>query len=127
MMKLLLDTHTLIWWFSEPLRLKNQVISMLQQAENMVFVSAATMWEIAIKKKLGRLDIDTGELLSAMQINNFTDLPITIVHSLYAGSLPLHHDDPFDRMLVAQAVLDDMLLITHDKRLKNYDASVFLF
>jgi PIN domain nuclease of toxin-antitoxin system len=126
-MKLLLDTHVLIWWFSEPSRLKSQVLSLLQQAENMVFISAATIWEIAIKKKLGRLDIETDELLSAIQASNFTELPITIAHSLYAGLLPLHHDDPFDRMLIAQAVLEDLLLITHDQKLKNYEASVFMF
>ena len=126
-MKLLLDTHTLIWWFSEPSLLKNQALSMLQKSDNTVFVSAATIWEIAIKKKLGRLDIEISEMLSAMQASNFEELPISIAHSLYAGSLPLHHDDPFDRMLIAQAVLENFLLITHDKRLKNYDAPVFLF
>ena len=121
-MRLLLDTHALLWWLDADPRLDPAAVSAIGDADT-VMVSAASAWEIAIKQALGKLtgpDDLAGELVT----NGFTPLPITVAHASTAGALPPHHPDPFDRMLVAQARLEGLTLVTRDPRLADYGVAL---
>ena len=120
--RLLLDTHVFLWWRGEPSRLSAEVRSRIATAE-LVFVSAASAWEAGIKVALGRLDLpDTIE--AGVLASGFEKLLITFPHAERAASLPSHHRDPFDRMLVAQAQIEDLILVTRDGLLKPYDVEI---
>jgi len=118
-MRLLLDTHIFCLWFYEPERLSPTTIEMMRGAEG-VFVSSASIWEIAIKARLGKIDADPQELFHQIQINGFHELPVWSKHALAVASLPLHHTDPFDRLLIAQALSEPLHLLTADPQLKQY-------
>jgi PIN domain nuclease of toxin-antitoxin system len=120
---LLLDTHALLWWLSDDPALKDDARQAISQASNIIYVSAASAWEISIKKALGKLDAPN-DLHAALLANHFEPLPITIGHATRAGQLPRHHDDPFDRMLIAQAHAEELTLITHDKIFLPYGISI---
>jgi PIN domain nuclease of toxin-antitoxin system len=118
--RLLLDTHVFLWWMAdEPI--SDEAKSAITDAGNDVFVSAVSAWEISIKKALGKLEAPD-DLNEQIEANAFSPLDITLRHGLTAGGLPRHHDDPFDRMLVAQAVLGQLVLVTRDARFDHYDA-----
>jgi PIN domain nuclease of toxin-antitoxin system len=119
-MRLLLDTHILIWWLTGDRKLPKAIAGVIASKENDVAVSAAAIWEIAIKRALGTIDIDIDELLAAIASDGFTELPIRFVHSSQLESLPRHHDDPFDRMQIAQAIVDGRRLITRDSTVLRY-------
>ena len=120
--RLLLDTHVFLWWRGEPSRLSPEVRSSIATAE-IVFVSAASAWEAAIKVSLGRLELpDTVE--AGVLASGFEKLLITFSHAEHAARLPPHHRDPFDRMLVAQARAEGLTLVTHDRLLKPYDVEI---
>ena len=102
-MRLLLDTHTLLWWTTDDKRLQVPERDAIADEDSIVWVSAASLWEISIKASLGRLELDSVNLGRELERNNFLELPILWRHAESAGSLPRHHDDPFDRMLIAQA------------------------
>jgi PIN domain nuclease of toxin-antitoxin system len=120
--RLLLDTHVFLWWRGEPSRLSTEARSSIATAD-IVFVSAATAWEAAIKASLGRLELpDTVE--AGAFASGFEKLLITFSHAEHAASLPLHHRDPFDRMLVAQAQAEGLTLVTHDRLLEPYDVEI---
>ena len=123
-MNLLLDTHVFLWWLADDRRLSANARKAIENSE-LVFVSAATAWEIGIKSSLKKLEF-RGELEAEMTANNFLPLPVTVAHAVSAGRLPRHHNDPFDRMLVAQASLEKLTLLTSDKRLAAYSARVIL-
>ena len=123
-MNLLLDTHVFLWWLADDRRLSANARKAIEDSE-LVFVSAATAWEIGIKSSLKKLEF-RGELEAEMTANNFLPLPVTVAHAVSAGRLPRHHNDPFDRMLVAQASLEKLTLLTSDKRLAAYSARVIL-
>jgi len=117
-MRLLLDTHVFLWWRTGSRHLRPSAQRAIADA-HIVFVSAATAWEAAIKAALGRLRIpDTIE--AGVIDSGFEKLPISFVHAEAAARLPLHHADPFDRMLVAQARAEGLTLVTHDRRLALY-------
>jgi PIN domain nuclease of toxin-antitoxin system len=118
-MRLLLDTHTVLWSLSSPAQLTADARAAIEDGRNEVLVSAASAWEIAIKRALGRLKAPD-DLTSAMEAAVFAALPITIPHALAAGALPPHHRDPFDRMLIAQARLEDLTIVTRDPRFARY-------
>jgi PIN domain nuclease of toxin-antitoxin system len=119
---LLLDTHVFLWWRENSRRLKPVARRAIEVAD-VVFVSAATAWEASIKAALGRLEIpDTIE--AGVADSGFEELPIRFPHADLAARLPRHHDDPFDRMLVAQATLERLTLVTHDQRIRPYDVAV---
>lgn len=120
--RLLLDTHLFLWWRGEPARLASTVRDSIATAD-IVFVSAASAWEASIKVSLGRLELpDTIE--AGVLASGFEKLLITFSHAQRAGSLPLHHRDPFDRMLVAQAQAEGLILVTHDRLLEPYDVEI---
>jgi PIN domain nuclease of toxin-antitoxin system len=110
-MKLLLDTHVVLWWLDDPIVLSNSARDAIADFHNEVFVSAAVAWEIAIKRGLGKLAAPT-DLQSAIKACQFSPLPITVDHALATEKLPLHHRDPFDRMLVAQALIDNLTVVS---------------
>ena len=118
-MKILLDTHILLWWLADDPSLCENARDVIGDESSTLFVSAATAWEIEIKKAAGKLEAPD-DLALALEINRFKSLPITIPHAQTAGRLPPHHTDPFDRMLVAQAQVERMRLLTHDRRLTLY-------
>lgn len=121
-MRLLLDTHALLWWLADA-ELAPQAREKIADPANTVAVSAVSAWEISIKKALGKLSAP-GDLLEQVQASDFSPLPIAIDHALAAGQLPRHHEDPFDRMLIAQAQLEQMTIVTRDKRFADYDVAV---
>ncbi|HUY63123.1 MAG TPA: type II toxin-antitoxin system VapC family toxin [Acidimicrobiales bacterium] len=122
-MSLLLDTHILLWWLSDDPLLPTAARQAIASSDNEVLVSAATAWEIAIKRTAGRLDAPD-DLLEAVEANDFETLPITAAHALAAGALPPHHSDPFDRMLIAQARAESLTLISIDNRFTQYDVTL---
>lgn len=108
-MKLLLDTHTFIWWDSEPARLSPRALALLTERQNTLLLSVISIWEIQIKLQLGklRLAVPLKEIVeSQQQTNNVQILPLTLEHVLALENLPAHHKDPFDRLLVAQAIVE---------------------
>lgn len=120
--RLLLDTHIFIWWRAEPSRLSTEVRSRIATAD-IVFVSAASAWEAGIKASLGRLTFP-GTMEAGVLASGFERLLITFSHAERAASLPHHHRDPFDRMLVAQAQAEDLTLVTHDRLLEPYEIKI---
>lgn len=122
-MNLLLDTHILLWWLAADTHLPNAAAEAIASAANTVSISAASAWEVAIKKAVGRLDTPD-DLLEALDANNFDTLPVTVVHALAAGALPAHHSDPFDRMLIAQARVEHLVLVSVDSRFRDYDVEL---
>lgn len=122
-MKLLLDTHVVLWAFSEPGRLSKWTQSVIVDAANVVAVSAATIWEIEIKRALGKLDAPSG--IAALCVEReFTPLPISFEHAEVAAHLPPHHSDPFDRMLIGQAISSGYRIVTVDRAFAAYDAEL---
>ena len=119
-MKLLLDTHILLWWLGNTPFLSKKASQLIADSTNIIFVSAASAWEFSIKKALGKLE-GPEDFENALLANNFQPLPITIPHALLAGQLPPHHDDPFDRLLVAQSKIEGLTLVTSDKKQMLYD------
>lgn len=118
-MRLLVDTHVLLWWLDgQPI--SDAAMAAIADPANEVFVSSVTAWEIAIKTEKGKLQINDG-FMNILNENAFLMLPITWGHALSAGSLPMHHRDPFDRMLVSQAQHEALTLVTRDSILHRYD------
>jgi PIN domain nuclease of toxin-antitoxin system len=121
--KLLIDTHAALWLLDEDTRLSPSADQMLTDSTNEVLLSAAIVWEVAIKQSLGKLDAPDG--FSSMLIDGgATALPVSIEHARAVASLPWHHRDPFDRLLVAQAVFEDAVVVSSDERLRAYDVQV---
>jgi PIN domain nuclease of toxin-antitoxin system len=118
-MNLLLDTHVLLWWLDDPAQLSEAAGVAIRDGANAVYVSAATVWEIVIKKTLGKLDAPDN-LDEVLRECRFTPLPVSVAHALAVHSLPMHHRDPFDRMLVAQARTEGMTVVTRDPRILEY-------
>lgn len=123
-MSLLLDTHVLLWWLAGSSRL-SQTARETIGASGAVYVSAATAWEIAIKVSQGKLEFPA-DIEEELLRNQFQPLNVSIRHAVAAAALPLHHRDPFDRMLIAQARLESLTLVTGDAKLEAYDAPMLL-
>jgi PIN domain nuclease of toxin-antitoxin system len=124
-LRLLLDTHLLLWWLEGSPSLPAQARELIRDPENTVFLSAVSLWEIRLKQSLGklRLPIDFTERLPG---EGFESLALTASHTRQVGLLPWHHRDPFDRMLVAQALAEKLVLLTADETLAAYGAVVQL-
>lgn len=123
-MSLLLDTHVFLWWIGEPARLTDEAKAAIADPGTLVYVSAASAWEISIKRALGRIDLRDEEFSYGVRESGFAELNVTAEHGLVAGALPPHHRDPFDRMLVAQASVEGLRLVTHDRAIAAYDAEL---
>ncbi len=122
-MRLLADTHAALWLLGEDKRLSPRADEMLTDASNEVMLSAAVVWEVAIKRSLGKLDAPDG-FAGLILAAGAVPLAVSIDHARAVHSLPWHHRDPFDRLLVAQAALEDAVLISNDERLSAYDVRV---
>ncbi len=122
-MRLLLDTHVLLWALGDVAELGATARAAIADGRNVVYVSAASVWEISIKRALGKL-VAPAEIESVITKTGFRPLPITLAHAEQVATLPPLHADPFDRMLVAQAGLEGLTLATRDARLKGYDVSI---
>ena len=119
MRRLLLDTHAFLWWLADAPQLSDAARKAIGDERNEVFVSAASGWEIAIKRQLGKLQAPD-DLDAAVEAEGFSHLPISFFHGEQAGLLPGHHRDPFDRMLVAQAQAEGLVIVTADPKLALY-------
>ena len=121
-MKLLLDTHAVLWWQTEDARLSGAARRAIAGAD-IVWVSAASAWEVAIKTSLGRLRLDEPFAVT-VAADDFTELPVTFAHAARLNGLSNHHSDPFDRILVAQAMVEGAMLVTADRALAAYGVPV---
>lgn len=125
-MRLLLDTHVFLWWLAGDTQLPRAAEDLIASPENEVFASAASVWEIAIKAALGRIRCDPAEIEAALGPSGLTELPVTAKHAVQVSRLPLHHRDPFDRILLAQSLAEPMRLLTHNKALADYGEMVIV-
>jgi PIN domain nuclease of toxin-antitoxin system len=123
-MRFLLDTHVLLWWLANDPNLSADIRDVIGNSSNICFVSAVSIWEIAIKNSIGKLR-QPDDLLAVLQDNRFQILDISAVHCLRVGSLPWHHKDPFDRLLISQAMVEGLTMISVDSMVKLYDVLLF--
>ena len=126
-MKLLLDTHTFIWWDSSPQKLSPKALALCQNPENILLLSIGSIWEMQIKIQLGKLSLNLPlpELIeSQQQTNNIEVLPINLTHLFTLDSLPNHHKYPFDRLLISQAIVENAVLVSGDSILANYPVRI---
>ncbi len=124
-MRLLLDTHVYLWAVAGSTRLNAKARRLIEAAEA-VHVSAVSIWEVAIKARLGKIEVDPDELAAAIPDSGFVELPIRAAHASAVARLPLHHADPFDRLLVAQALSEPLRLLTADAALEAYGEIVIV-
>jgi PIN domain nuclease of toxin-antitoxin system len=124
-MRLLLDTHVFLWAIGGSRSLKPAARRLMEDADQ-VYVSAASIWEIAIKTRLGRIEANTNDLVNAIEASGFLELPVRGMHAAAVAALPLHHTDPFDRLLLAQAIAEPLKLLTVDKVLAKYSDLVVI-
>ncbi len=122
-MRLLLDTHIFLWYLTASRKLPKSIFNRIETAD-VVFISAASIWEAGIKIKQGRLHSSTSDLIAGIASSGFIELPMTATHSALAASLPEYHRDPFDRMLIAQAMAEPLRLLTADGLLRQYSELV---
>ena len=122
-MNLLLDTHVFLWWLDDNPMLSVKAKSAIADARNPVFISAASVWELRIKEAIGKLEIPEN-FYSVIRKEPFEPLDITIEHAHTVGVLPFHHRDPFDRMLVAQCMIEKLTLVTRDALLEKYEIPI---
>ena len=122
-MRLLLDTSALLWWLGDDGKLGATARAAIADPDNEVFVSAASAWEISVKRASGKLDASF-DIAGALERNYFIELPVQVAHAVTAGELPQHHHDPFDRMLVAQAQLEELTLVADDAEIAKYQVEL---
>ena len=125
MTRLLLDTHTVLWALAEPATLSRPALEAIANGRNDIFVSAVSAWEVAIKRALGKL-VAPDDLEAKIMNEGFSPLPITFHHAESAGALPPHHADPFDRMLIAQAQAEGLILVTRDAHIPRYGVRILV-
>ena len=125
-MRLLLDTHILLWWLADDPLLPARARALIADPSNAVFISPMSLWEVAIKARLGKMEASVDETRAAAMDGGFISLPFTADHAGEVARLPDHHRDPFDRALIAQARREPMRLLTHDAVVAAYGESVLL-
>lgn len=121
-MRLLLDTHAALWFFDDPSPLSREARAAIEDRANPTYLSAASVWEWALKRSRGKVSMTT-EMSEAATRAGFAELPVTWAHGDAAAALPRLHGDPFDRMLVAQAVVEELVLVTSDPLVQQYDVA----
>ena len=122
-MNLFLDTHVLLWWLDDNPLLSEQAKKLIADVDNIIFVSAVVIWEIRVKEALGKLEIAPG-FFNIVKQQGFEILSITAQHANKVGDIPMHHRDPFDRMLIAQAIEESLTIVTHDRAFKAYEIPI---
>lgn len=125
-MKYILDTHTFIWWNDDPQLLSEKVVALCEDPSNKLFVSLASVWEMQIKLQLKKLKLSASleSIIEQQQANNIELLTLTTQHILNLSTLPMHHKDPFDRLIISQANMDNAILLSADKNFELYDVKV---
>src|SRR5205085_7863072 len=126
-MKLLLDTHIFIWWVDQPEKLSPAALSALEDEANELLLSVASVWEMQIKIQLGKLKLSLPlkELINnQLETNDLTVSPVALTHVLALDSLPFHHKDPFDRLLIAQSVEEELTIVTTDSQFSAYSVKL---
>ena len=126
-MRALLDTHTFLWWITDDPRLSSRVREIIGAGENELFLSSASGWEMAIKARLGKLELSKDPehfIPEQMALNSIGSLPVRMSHALHIYKLPDYHRDPFDRMLIAQARLEELPILTADPQISRYPVKV---
>jgi len=126
-MRALLDTHTFLWWIIDNPQISSRVRDIMSNSSNELFLSAASCWEIAIKAKIGRIKLpDRPQIFVSQQmaLNTIQGLPIQISHALHVFNLPHHHKDPFDRIIIAQAQLEKLPILTSDAMISKYKVKI---
>jgi PIN domain nuclease of toxin-antitoxin system len=119
----LIDTHVLLWLDEKPERLSDHILGLLGDPKHTVYCSVASLWEIAIKQGMGKLQVK-GTLPSLLEQYGLTELPVTARYAELTRTLPMHHRDPFDRMLVAQAMAEQLVLISADRQMLAYEVAI---
>ena len=128
-MKILLDTQCWLWWIAAPEKLSQSARRRIADKRNIVYLSAASSWEIAIKYSIGKLPLPespTQFIPKRLARDAITALPIQIAHTLHVADLPRHHKDPFDRILISQSIKEDIPIMTVDKQLEVYEVNIIL-
>ena len=125
-MKYILDTHTFIWWNDDPQLLSEKVVALCEDPSNKLFVSLASVWEMQIKLQLKKLKLSASleSIIEQQQANNIELLTLTTQHILNLSTLPMHHKDPFDRLIISQANMDNAILLSANKKFELYDVKV---
>lgn len=118
-MRYLLDTHIILWWLEQPEKLSKKTRDVIQDRKNRIFLSSVSFWEMAIKQNIGRLKLPNN-ILEVLTAEGFDTIPLSPDEALSVAGLPQIHKDPFDRMLIMQAKLNDLVMITHDKTIAQY-------
>ncbi len=119
-MRLLLDTHALLWWLADDDQLGPQARELIEDPGNDVLISVVSLWETVVKARVGKLEADIGEISDAVQREGFVLLNIGATHLLALSRLPMHHRDPFDHLLIAQAIAEDATFISEDRNTSRY-------
>lgn len=123
-MKFLLDTHALLWWLADDNQLGRRARELVEDPGNDILISMVSLWEIAVKTRIGKLRADIGEITGAVQQEGFTLLDIAMTHLLTLAGLPMHHRDPFDHLLIAQAITEDATFISEDRNTARYPVRI---
>ena len=123
-MRLLLDTHALLWWHSNDARLADSAKDIIRDPRSAVLVSLASLWEVAIKSRIGKLDADVAAIATASEADGFDWLQISVRHLEELARLPTHHRDPFDQLLIAQAIAEKLVFVTADRRAALYPVAI---
>jgi PIN domain nuclease of toxin-antitoxin system len=119
-MKFLLDTHALLWWLADDDQLGGKAREVVADPANDILISMVSLWEIAVKVRIGKLQADIEEIMSAVQREGFTMLDVGMAHLLALAGLPMHHRDPFDHLLIAQAITEDATFMSEDRNAARY-------
>ncbi len=121
-MNLLIDTHAIIWFITDDKKLPSKTKQLIEDRKNNCFISLATFWEIAIKYSIGRLDLnaDLEKIFQIIEDTGFEILPISTTHILENATLEFHHQDPFDRLIIAQALIENLTVVSKDNQFKKY-------
>jgi PIN domain nuclease of toxin-antitoxin system len=125
MMRLLLDTQAYLWHVTDSQNLSQKAKELILNAES-IHISTVSLWEVALKVRLGKLNANLDRSIATMELSGFHELPVFSRHAAHVARLPLHHGDPFDRMLIAQAIAEDLYLVTSDRHLSQYSDLVIL-
>lgn len=125
-MRALLDTHTILWFLENDSQLSHEAKKVIEDSSNEIFVSIASLWEVTIKKSLGKLNLsrETNEIAMHLEKLSIDVLPIKVEHLYALKEIPFHHKDPFDRILISQAIFEKMALVSKDDNMKLYQADI---